>query len=97
MTAQITKRQVETAWRYSIAAANRHEIVGTDESCETMLQATDYAEQLQAKYDAQQCPHTNVIHHFEVDGTITICSDCGAWLDDDGFVYRYSDPLDEIF
>jgi hypothetical protein len=43
------------------------------------------------------CPHTNVVHHFEVDGTITICSDCGAWIDDQGEVYRYSDPLETIF
>ena len=43
------------------------------------------------------CPHTNVVHHFEVDGTITICSDCGGWIDDQGEVYRYSDPLEEIF
>ena len=47
----------------------------------------------QTKPNRPNCPHKNVIHHFEVDGTITICSDCGGWIDDDGFVYRYSDPL----
>ena len=97
MTDKISKRQVQTAWNLSVVAADWHEKQGTDLSCENMLEATDYAEQLQAKYDAQQCPHKNVIHHFEPDDTITICSDCGGWIDDQGEVYRYSDPLETIF
>jgi hypothetical protein len=44
--------------------------------------------------DPQFCDHKNVIHQFEIDGTITVCSDCGAWIDEDGEIVRM--PVDEI-
>jgi hypothetical protein len=46
------------------------------------------------KIDPQFCDHQNVIHQIEVDGTITICSDCGAWLDEQGEIVRM--PNDNI-
>jgi hypothetical protein len=46
------------------------------------------------RIDPQFCDHQNVIHQIDVDGTITICSDCGAWIDEQGEIMRM--PSDEI-
>ena len=50
---EVTKQQVEIAWADSIAAADWHERVCTDESRQRMVEATAKAEQLQAEYDRQ--------------------------------------------
>jgi len=47
--------------------------------------------------EIKSCPHKNVYTSHEPDGDIRVCRECGGWLDDDGFVYRYSDPLEEIY
>jgi hypothetical protein len=49
----ITPSEVKQAWRLAIAAADRHEDEYSMESREAMLEATDYAERLQALYDEQ--------------------------------------------
>ena len=50
---QITLSDVKQAWRDAVIAADRHELEYTLESREAMLEATDYAEGLQALYDEQ--------------------------------------------
>ena len=50
---QITLSDVKQAWREAVAAADRHELEYTLASREDMLEATGYAEQLQALYDEQ--------------------------------------------
>lgn len=49
----ITRAEVQQAWRDAIAAADQHEDIGSMASKEAMLEATDYAERLQALYDEQ--------------------------------------------
>lgn len=39
------------------------------------------------------CTHENVIRQFEIDGTITVCSDCGAWIDEHGEIVRVSGDI----
>ena len=106
---KITIDDVDRYWRAQLRAVDRwewlteHNIprVDIEEAWEEVESWTRLAEEINAEYneqcDRRNCPHKNVIHHFEVDGTITICSDCGGWLDEDGFVYRYSDPIEEIY
>ena len=62
---RITKAEVETAWELQSQAADWYErctlFRGSDgitqkvidDACEAMLEATDYAERLQALYDEQ--------------------------------------------
>jgi len=113
MTAQveqvITINDVERYWKAQLRAVDRwqwliehnYPVNTVEEARQEKERWGELAEEVQQEYNEQynrrNCPHTNVIHHFEVDGTITICSDCGGWIDDQGEVYRYSDPLDEIF
>ena len=47
------------------------------------------------KVDWRECPHKDTYSIYdEVDGAITKCDDCGAWLDEDHIVIR--PPQDEI-
>ena len=95
----ISRRQLETAWKLSVVAADWHERQGTDDSRQRMLDATDYAEQLQAlfdkQYEAQNCTHQNAyITYNEPDDKILKCPDCGCLTDEDGIIIQY--PNDEI-
>ena len=49
----ITPSEVKQAWRLSIEAADRYEDKTTPQNFAAMIEATDYAERLQALYDAQ--------------------------------------------
>ena len=105
----LTAQDVDRYWKAQLRAVDRWEwlkehnypindVEQAYQEIESWAKAAmEIQEEYNLQYNRRNCPHTNVIRHFEVDGTITICSDCGAWIDDQGEVYRYSDPLEEIF
>ena len=105
----ITINDVDRYWKAQLRAVDRWEwliehnypVNTVEEARQEKERWGELAEEVQREYHQQynrpNCPHTNVTRSHEVDGDITICKDCGGWIDDQGEVYRYSDPLEEIF
>ena len=104
---KITIDDVDRYWKAQLRAVDRwewlteHNAPGIEEAWGDVENWTRLAKEINAEfneqYDRRNCPHKNVIHHFEPDGDITVCNDCGGWIDEDGYVYRYSEPIEEIF
>ena len=106
---KITIDDVDRFWKAQLHAIDRwewlmeHNIPRVDieeawENVECWTQmAKEINDEYNKQYDRRNCLHKNVVHYLEPDGDITVCSDCGAFLDEMGFVYHYSPPLEEIF
>jgi hypothetical protein len=46
------------------------------------------------KIDPSFCDHKNAIHYIEPDGDYWVCSDCGAWLDEHGDIFRQPQEME---
>jgi len=109
MKAGITIHDVSRYWKAQLRAIDRWEWLtehdypqaDIDRAWEEIEDWTQRAIKINTEYNEQyerrNCQHKNVIHQFEPDGDITICEDCGGWLDEDGKVFRYSKSLEEIY
>jgi hypothetical protein len=102
---QITLQDVDRYWKAQVRAVDRWEwlkehncpMSDVEQAYEEMEQWGKLAEEIQAEYHEQfGCQHKNLksIGDNNPLNEGYICSDCGAWLDENGNVVRK--PVDEI-
>ena len=105
---EITIHDVNRYWAAQLRAVDRWEwLIDHSASQNTVDKAwadverwSELAEEIQAEYHEQfGCQHKNLKSMGDNNPLNEgyICSDCGAWLDENGNVYHHSPSLEETF